>query len=1035
MNKLTSFCDRVIEACWLAGLVIAPLFINLNSTVPFELNKSTAVRSIALVMLAAFIIKRVSLPELKSLLRQPLVILTLLLGLSYLASTFLSVLPSGSWWGNDVRGQGAYTLMGYFIIFAITTLTLNNWKQLERIFVAIILTSIPVMLYGFAQKGKLEALDWGADFSIRIASTLGNPIFLGSYLLMVIPLTVYLLIRALKESAPAKSVFYIIILLAQVVCLFLTESRGPLLGLITAGFFFIVLSGLVFRRRYLSLGSYIAAALVLGFFLALALPNTPFQALKSKMGRLGQLLEAREGAATVRLLIWQGVVKMVQSDSYRAVVGYGPETMFVPYYKYCPAELVTSEKNRITLPDRSHNEFFDTVITNGLIGALIYLLLFGAIIFYAFKSLGLIGNKDPGAVIPAKAGIQNTPEHMDSRLRGNDIVKEKALGKNRTHKTSIELVVFICLLLLFGLAGLVVPILLDKTIFIAVGVPLGIVAGAVVYLFYRTIAELKALDASCSTLYALRPTLLLITLFSALIGHFIETQFGIDLTASRTYFYIYLAILIVIMFKGLTNEQPEEPKKKGSDPIPATSMPYALSSMLIVTLILTTLVFNFVSAPSPHDNAEKAMRIAVLIIAAWLSSTVLFYLLNRKFTQPQPKNNRGSVATAPAGAGFILSSLISAVITVIYYIILVSFLPPFYSPTAAITIFYSGLFINILALAWALTRQEAGNKPGIATSPKSEIRNPKSLLAVSPLRVFSSILIAVITLFIITYTNLNLIKGDLIYKVGSGQEGAKNWSGALKLYEEALALSPKKNTYFGESARMCLEKYYAEPDPAKKKAWYDRCLDYLDKSVKYNPIDPTRQANMGRFYRVQGRESKDPARRAEQFNLAIKYYEQACELSPQHPALRNEVGEVYHEMGRYDEAIKQYERSLVIAPELSETYSHIGDAWLEKSTKPSGTGVDRDNAIKNYYQAVKIQAQVMPDLREQNQEVMFERTNSMVLKNYPQDYRAYYNLGRYYAGKGKRAPAIEMLAKALPLADEAVKPAIKELLERLKTGK
>ena len=126
MSKISSFCDKVIEAGWLAALVIAPLFINFHSSVSFEPDKSTVVRSIALVMLAAFIIKRASLTDIKSLLKQPLFILTILLGLSYLASTFLSVLPSGSWWGNYARGQGTYSLMGYFVIFAITALTLRS---------------------------------------------------------------------------------------------------------------------------------------------------------------------------------------------------------------------------------------------------------------------------------------------------------------------------------------------------------------------------------------------------------------------------------------------------------------------------------------------------------------------------------------------------------------------------------------------------------------------------------------------------------------------------------------------------------------------------------------------------------------------------------------------------------------------------------------------------------------------------------------------------------------------------------------------
>jgi tetratricopeptide (TPR) repeat protein len=954
MSKISSFCDKVIEACWLAALVIAPLFINFHSSVSFEPDKSTMVRSIALVMLAAFIIKRASWAELKPRLKQPLFILTILLGLSYLGSTFLSVLPAGSWWGSYARGQGTYSLMGYFVIFAITALTLKDRAQLDRIFVTIILASIPVVTYGFVQKLKLDVLPWGADFSTRIASTMGNPIFLGSYLIMVIPLTIYLLIRAIKESSPAKSAFYIVILLAQIFCLILTESRGPLLGLfLVAISLFLILSGLVFRNKILSWGGFGYATVLLTFFMLLSMPNTPFQGLKSKMGRLGQMLEAREGAANVRLLIWQGVVKMVQSDSYRALVGYGPETMSVPYYKYCPAELVTSE-NKITFPDRSHNELFDTVITNGLIGVLLYLLLFSAIIFYAFKALGLITNK----------------------------------------------AILIALLLLFGLAGLVIPILLDKTIFIAVGVPIGIVAGAVVYLFWYSLRPVSCIGHPASeqreqtTAYCLPSTdyLLLIALFSALIGHFVETQFGIDLTASRTYFYIYLAIFIVIISSGWLGEQ-----KKDADSRPdartgeAAAQPFSTTNWaLIVILILCTVVFDFIHTQITEENTDRVMRVMVMLVISWLSSAVLFYILNRSF---------------------ILASLLAAGVTAIFFIILISFLPPMSIPTTAITIFYVWLFINILALAWALM-------------PKGVPEAAEPASPVSPARVFSSILIVVITLVIMVLTDLNPIKGDIIYKIGSGQEGARSWEIALNYYEQALGLSMDKGNYYGASARMCLEKYYAEKDPPRKKAWYDRCLDYLNKSIEYDAMNPTRNANLGRFYRVQGREAKDTARRTEQFNLAIRYYESACELSPQHPALRNELGEVYHEMGRYDEAIKQYEKSLTISSDFSETYSHLGDAYLERK--------DINNAVKNYYEAVKIQERIMPDLREQNQEIMFERANVTVIKSYPQDYRAYYNLGRYYANKGKRDQAIEILAKALTLADDKTKPAIREILERLK---
>lgn len=967
MNKISSFCDRFIEAGWLAALVIAPLFINFHSSVSFEPDKSAMIRSIALIMLSAFIIRRTDLSGLKPVLKQPLFIITLLLGLSYLVSALLSVLSSGSWWGSYARGQGAYSLLGYFIIFGTAALTLKNRAQVERILITVILTSIPVMLYGFAQKLKLEALSWDADFSIRIASTLGNPIFFGSYLIMVIPLTSYLLIRCLKESAlfSPKFVFYSVILLAQVFCLILTESRGPLLGLITAGFFFTVLSGLVFRKRFLALGSYIMAGLVIGFFMLLAMPNTPFQGLKSRMGRLGQMFEAREGAATVRLLIWQGVVNMVRSDYYRAAVGYGPETMFVPYHKYCPAELITSE-NKITFPDRSHNEFFDTVITNGLAGALIYLILFGAVIFYAFRILNLPGR-------PA---------------------------------------VLIALLLLFGLAGLLIPIVAGRAIYIALGVPLGLVVGAEFYLFHLALSGLGFRNPgpnSGPNSNAPHYALLIIALFSALIGHFVETQFGIDLTASRVYFYIYLAVLV-----GLIARRIEPPSKSAPENSPQNQVTAGWNSVpvgaLITALVLTTMAFNFIPTQITGENSDRAMRVLAMITAVWLISGALFYLIGR-FA--------------------LLVSLLSVGLTAVFFAVLISVLPPLYSPTVAVTVFYGWVLLVIFWLAWALPVASAEAIPAQAELQKDGEKKHKLSGASSQAWVFFSVLIAIGAFITIILTCLNPIKGDIIYKIGSGQERSKNWEIALNYYRQALALSPDKGSYYGALARMCLEKYYAEKNPARKKEWYGRCLDYLSQSIRYDPMNPTRNANLGRFYRVQGRESDDSARRSENFSLALKYYRAACELSPQHPALRNEFGEVYHEMGKLDEAIRQYEKSLTISPDFSETYSHLGDAYLQSN--------DTGRAFENYLQAVKIQYRILPDLRDQNQEMMFERANRTIINRYPQDFRPYVNLGRYYALKGRRAKAIEALDKALVLADlpesqadEPAKSDIKRMIERLK---
>ena len=58
-TKLSVFCDRLIEAGWLAALIVVPLFFNIHSSRVFEPDKLSLLRSIALVMAAAWLLRAV----------------------------------------------------------------------------------------------------------------------------------------------------------------------------------------------------------------------------------------------------------------------------------------------------------------------------------------------------------------------------------------------------------------------------------------------------------------------------------------------------------------------------------------------------------------------------------------------------------------------------------------------------------------------------------------------------------------------------------------------------------------------------------------------------------------------------------------------------------------------------------------------------------------------------------------------------------------------------------------------------------------
>src|SRR5690606_42120920 len=56
-TKLDAWLTGIIEAGWLAALVLAPMFFNVFSSRVFEPDKISLVRSIALIMIVAWLIK------------------------------------------------------------------------------------------------------------------------------------------------------------------------------------------------------------------------------------------------------------------------------------------------------------------------------------------------------------------------------------------------------------------------------------------------------------------------------------------------------------------------------------------------------------------------------------------------------------------------------------------------------------------------------------------------------------------------------------------------------------------------------------------------------------------------------------------------------------------------------------------------------------------------------------------------------------------------------------------------------------------
>ncbi|MBC8511406.1 MAG: hypothetical protein H8D32_00300, partial [Dehalococcoidia bacterium] len=193
-TKLGVFCDKVIEAGWLAAVIVVPLFFNVYSDRVFEPDKLTLLRSIALVMAVAWVIKMleagssIQIQNPKSKIQNPLVLPTLLLVAVYILATVASVTPRISLWGSYQRLQGTYTTFSYIVIFFLALQGLRTREQIERLVTVTILVSLPISLYGILQHYGRDPLPWASPVETRVASNMGNAIFVAAYLIMVVPL-------------------------------------------------------------------------------------------------------------------------------------------------------------------------------------------------------------------------------------------------------------------------------------------------------------------------------------------------------------------------------------------------------------------------------------------------------------------------------------------------------------------------------------------------------------------------------------------------------------------------------------------------------------------------------------------------------------------------------------------------------------------------------------------------------------------------------------------------------------------------------
>jgi O-antigen ligase/Tfp pilus assembly protein PilF len=312
-----------------------------------------------------------------------------LLAINLLATIF-SLDPNFSLWGSPYR-SGGFVNFAFYIFFGILAFLALKKEDWQKVWNISIITGVLVSLIAILQwQGLLEG--FLITYETRPPSTLGNPIMLALYLLLLSFLTLPLAVKAtpLYKKLLYSSAFFIFIF-----TILLTYSRAVYLGL-TIGFLYFIFF-YPFKRHAISvvIKSALLIVLILGTYgvyyvnIQPKLPDFIHQnkTLKGMAGRLSIERALQDARISGWKVSWQALKD-------RPILGYGPENFAIGFDKYYDPSLGGIEKmpgSNDNWWDRAHNFIFDISITTGIPALIIYLLLFGAL----FRQLQNIKKKNP----------------------------------------------------------------------------------------------------------------------------------------------------------------------------------------------------------------------------------------------------------------------------------------------------------------------------------------------------------------------------------------------------------------------------------------------------------------------------------------------------------------------------------------------------------------------------------------------------------------------------------------------------------------
>lgn len=325
-------------------ILFIPLLVSPSTLYPYIFGKAIAFQIMVEVLFIFWLIllaqDKIELKWTKT--NIALLVFFVVLGLS----TLLSLDIRQSFWSGPERMTGLFNWLHFGLYFLILT-TLFKEKDFIWLLRISLFVSVIVSIIGLIQ------------WQDRLSGTLGNPGFLACYLLFQIFFALFLFI---KDRNWFWRLGYCLVLILNFITFYFTRTRAAYYGLFLGLLLFALL--FIFKKHEI-----IGIVLLVVFIL---------------IGSLGVYFQKERFLKTeeVRMVSWR-----ISWNAFkeRPVLGWGLENYILAFAKHYDPDWPITEWF-----DKAHSNFWEFIVTAGILGLLSYLSLF---------ILGMINHAPTGLIL------------------------------------------------------------------------------------------------------------------------------------------------------------------------------------------------------------------------------------------------------------------------------------------------------------------------------------------------------------------------------------------------------------------------------------------------------------------------------------------------------------------------------------------------------------------------------------------------------------------------------------------------------------